>query len=295
MPLRVSTIAFLNPAPLLYNFEHEPTASSLRAHYDVHYTQPSICAAELNSGAADLGLIPIASLTPSLAIVPGCTIASRDEVRSILLLIKNPHRLSTTEALQQVRTVAADTASRSSVAYTRILFEHFHHTHPTYLNLPADPAAMLASADAALLIGDPALLARERRSEIEAHRATIEASSTTPLLWLDLAHLWRELTGLPWVAAVWALRPESLSPAHITAQQLIADLTNSRDAGLSHTEDLVREWSPRLGLSPTTVRTYLTRNIHYTLDPDCLQAITLFRTLAATINALPPLPTLNLL
>ena len=78
MPLRVSTIAFLNPAPLLYNFEHEPTAAALRAHYDVHYTSPSICAAELNSGAADLGLIPIASLTPELAIVPGCTIASRD-------------------------------------------------------------------------------------------------------------------------------------------------------------------------------------------------------------------------
>ena len=288
MPLRVSTIAFLNPAPLLYNFEHEPTAAALRAHYDVHYTSPSICAAELNSGAADLGLIPIASLTPELAIVPGCTIASRDEVRSILLLVKNPSRLPADQALKQVGTLAADTASRSSVAYTRILFEHFHQTHPTFLDLPADPAAMLSAADAALLIGDPALLARE-------HRTAVDAASKIPLLWLDLAHLWRELTGLPWVAAVWALRPESLAPAGLSPQQLIADLTASRDAGLAHTEQLVNEWTPRLALSSNTIRTYLRHNIHYTLDPNCLRAIELFRTLATSINALPPLPTLNLL
>ena len=288
MPLRVSTIAFLNPAPLLYNFEHEPTAAALRAHYDVHYTSPSICAAELNSGAADLGLIPIASLTPELAIVPGCTIASRDEVRSILLLVKNPSRLPADQALKQVGTLAADTASRSSVAYTRILFEHFHQTHPTFLDLPADPAAMLSAADAALLIGDPALLARE-------HRTAVDAASKIPLLWLDLAHLWRELTGLPWVAAVWALRPESHAPAGLTPQQLIADLTASRDAGLAHTEQLVNEWTPRLALSSNTIRTYLRHNIHYTLDPNCLRAIELFRTLATSINALPPLPTLNLL
>ncbi len=292
MPLRVSTIAFLNPAPLLYNFEHEPVASALRQHYDVHYTLPSTCARELHSGNADLGLIPIAALTPSLAIVPGCTIASRDEVRSILLLVRNPSRLSTAEALQQVRSVAADTASRSSVAYTRILFEHFHHTHPTFLDLPADPNAMLAAADAALLIGDPALLAREHRAEIEARNAVAGAG---PLLWLDLAHLWRELTGLPWVAAVWALRPEALAPAGLSAQQLVDDLIASRDAGRAHTEQLVHEWTPRMGISPNTIRTYLRHNIHYTLDPDCLQAIHLFRTLAAGIDALPPLPTLNLL
>jgi chorismate dehydratase len=287
VPLRVSTIAFLNPAPLLYNFEHEPTATALRQHYDVHYTSPSICAAELNSGTADLGLIPIAALTPELAIVPGCAIASLDEVRSILLLVKNPSRLSTTEALKQVRTLAADTASRSSVTYARILFEHFHQTHPTYLDLPADPASMLASADAALLIGDPALLAREHRTAI--------AASTAPLLWLDLAHLWRELTGLPWVAAVWAVRPEALAPAGLTPQQLIDDLTASRDAGLAHTQQLVNEWTPRLAISSNTIRTYLRHNVHYTLDPDCLRAIELFRTLATKIGALPPLPSLNLL
>jgi chorismate dehydratase len=287
VPLRVSAISFLNPAPLLYNFEHEPAAADLRSRYDVHYTLPSLCAAELLAGTADLGLIPIAALTPSLAIVPGCTIASLEEVRSILLLVKNPSGLATDAALHHVRSLAADTASRSSAAYARILLEHFHHASPTYLEHIADPIAMLDTADAALLIGDPALLAREARASIDA--------AHPHLLWLDLAQLWRNLTGLPWVAAVWAIRPGALSPSGLQPQQLITDMNTSRDAGLAHIDQLVAEWTPRLTLPASTIRTYLTQNIHYHLDPDCLRAIQLFRNLAAGINALPPLPSLNLL
>ncbi len=286
MPLRVAAISFLNPAPLLYGFEHEPAATRLREHYALHYTLPSACAAELIAGEADLGLIPIAALTPELAIVPGCTIASLHEVRSILLLVRNPGRLPVAEALARVGSVAADAASRSSQAYAHILFQHFHGVKPRFVEQVADPLAMLASADAALLIGDPALLARERREAIEAQ---VDA----PLLWLDLAQLWRERTGLPWVAAVWAVRPEALTD--VTPQQLIGDLNASRDAGLRHIEELVTEWTPRLAISPETIRTYLTRNIHYTLDDDCLRAIRLFRELAAGIGVLPALPELNLL
>lgn len=286
MPLRVAAISFLNPAPLLYGFEHEPAATRLREHYALHYTLPSACAAELIAGEADLGLIPIAALTPELAIVPGCTIASLHEVRSILLLVRNPGRLPVAEALARVGSVAADAASRSSQAYAHILFQHFHGVKPRFVEQVADPLAMLASADAALLIGDPALLARERRE-------AIEAAVDAPLLWLDLAQLWRERTGLPWVAAVWAVRPEALTD--VTAKQLIGDLNGSRDAGLAHIEELVAEWTPRVAISPETIRTYLTRNIHYTLDEDCLRAIKRFRELAAGIGALPAMPELNLL
>jgi chorismate dehydratase len=288
VPLRVASIAFLNPAPLLYNFEHEPMATRLSEHYAVHFTSPAECAAELHAGTADLGLIPIAALTPQLAIVPGCAIASLNEVRSILLLLKNPARLAADEAINRVATVAADTASRSSVAYARILFERFHHTQPAFVEHAADPLAMLASTDAALLIGDPALLARE-------HRAEIDAMFEAPLLWLDVAQLWRERTALPWVAAVWAVHPASLATNGLTSQQLIADLNASRDAGLAHIGDLIREWTPRLAISPTTIRADLTRNIHYTLDPECLRAIELFRSLAAEMHILPPLTALTML
>ena len=282
----------MNPAPLLYNFEHEPAATALRQQYALHSTSPSICAAELNAGTADLGLIPIAALPPELRVVPGCAIASLDQVRSILLLVKNPGRLPAAEALARVSSVATDTASRSSVVYARIIFEHFHNTRPVFVEHAADPLAMLAVADAALLIGDPALLTREHRGHIDG---LSEVTYGAPVLWLDLAQMWRERTGLPWVAAVWAVRPQALSQSGWGAPQLIADLNASRDAGLAHIEDLVQEWTPRLAIAPETIRTYLTRNIHYYLDDECLRGIELFRSLAAGIGALPVLAELAML
>jgi chorismate dehydratase len=286
--LRVAAISFLNPAPLLYDFEHEPTAGSLAQRYALHYTTPAHCAQQLVEGTADLGLIPIAALTPEMAIVPGCTIASLGEVRSILLLVKNARGLERAEALKSVRSVAADAASRSSQAYVRILFELFHHNRPLFEEQPANhpnsPRLMLAQHDAALLIGDPALLAREHRREIDPNRE---------LLWLDVAEMWREATALPWVAAVWAVRPEALAAKG--AQPLIADLTASRDHGLAHIPQLVQEWTPRLAVTPATIHHYLTRNIYYTLDAACLQGIRRFRELAAEMGALPLLPELNLL
>jgi len=288
--LRVAAIGFLNPAPLMWDFDHPPLASSLAARYLVHSTQPSLCADELLANRADLGLIPIASLTPEFAIVPGCAIASLDRVRSIQLIIKlnRPNaEVDTDRTLAAVRTIAADTASLSSLAYAQVLFRKFIRTDPTFIPAPADPIAMLSHADAALLIGDPALVALESRARIE--------STVGPCLWLDLAHQWTSRTHLPWVAAVWAVRPESLAAASLTPAQLTADLQLSRDHGLAHIDSLVEEWTPRIAIPPATIRHYLTHHIHYTLSPACIQAIALFRRTAAEAALLPPLPTFRFL
>ena len=308
--MRVAAIDFLNPAPLMWDLEHAPSNAVLAERYQLHYTHPAQCAVELEQGRADLGLIPIAALTPVLAIVPGCAIASLDHVRSIQLIVKlrvphvrrgpiatdvgllteadsDPDTPAIDEILAYIRTIAADTASRSSLAYAQILFRRFVRTAPEFLAAPADPIAMLTHADAALLIGDPALLALESRAQIEAH------PNIGPCLWLDMAHQWRTRTGLPWVAAVWAVRPEALTGTPPT--QLIDDLQQSRDHGLAHIEELVEEWTPRIALPPATIRHYLTRNIHYTLDRDCIAAIELFRRYAAEANILPPLPILRFL
>jgi chorismate dehydratase len=283
--LRVAAINFLNPAPLMWDFEHPPLAAALAQRYALHYTQPSLCADELLAARADLGLIPIASLTPDLAIVPGCTIGSLNEVRSIQLIVKSPQTLSS------VRTIAADTASRSSLAYAEILFRKFLNTHPTFLPAPADPVAMLQQADAAILIGDPALLALESREDIE--------KVVGPCQWFDLAHEWHTRTNLPWVAAVWAVRPEALSRSkaspNLTAAQLTEDLETSRNHGLLNIERLVEQWTPRIAIPPATIRQYLSSNIHYVLNTDCIRAIELFRQYAAEVNILPPLPKLRFL
>ena len=242
--------------------------------YDTRYTLPSLCAEDLHAGRADLGLIPVAALTGDLAVVPGCTIASLGKVRSIQLILRPGVRLET------VRTVATDTASRSSLAYTQILFRKFVGADPVFLTpAAADPLAMLEQADAALLIGDPALLALERRPEID--------SMVGACTWIDLAEEWIARTGVPWVAAVWAVRPEALNAE--TAARLVEDLTASRDAGLAHREEIVAEWTPRIAVPSETIRHYLTHNIHYVLTPECVRAIEMFRAYAAEIGALPPL------
>ncbi len=279
--LRVAAINFLNPAPLMWDFEHPPLAAGLAQHYTLHYTQPSLCADELLNARADLGLIPIASLTPDLAIVPGCAIASLNEVRSIQLIVRSPHTLST------VRTIAADTASRSSLAYAEVLFRKFLNTRPTLAPAAADPVAMLQSADAAILIGDPALLALESREQIE--------DTIGPCRWFDLAHEWRTRTNLPWVAAVWAVRPEALGPPGLTPAQLTEDLEASRNHGLLNIEKLVEQWTPRIAIPPATIRHYLSYNIHYVLNTDCVRAIEVFRQFAAEVDVLPPLPNLRFL
>ena len=258
----------------MWDFHHQPLQAELATRYDLHLTAPSQCARELLDGRADLGLIPIAALTSDLLIVPGSTIASLNKVRSIQLIVKAPL------TLKDVRTVAADTASRSSVAYAEILFRHFMHTTPEFVPASADLPAMLTHADAALIIGDPALLALEHRAEIE-HQAG-------PCTWYDLAQQWNLYTGLPWVAAVWAVRPAAVPTAQ-ARRQLIDDLTASRTHGLANIGLLVAEWSPRIALPPTTIRAYLTDNIHYQLDPACIASIQLFRKLASATSILAPL------
>lgn len=299
----------------MWDFDHPPHAATLASRYELHATTPALCADELLNGRADLGLIPIASLTPELAIIPGCAIASLERVRSIQLIVKLRDRQTLQGApfmhghedahewgsensgdsnlpfvdntLRTIRTVAADTASRSSLAYAQLLFRKFVDADPAFIPAPADPVAMLAQADAALLIGDPALLALEDRERIEA--------AAGPCLWLDLAQQWRARTGLPWVAAVWAARPESLARASLSPTDLVADLTHSRDRGLANIDTLVAEWSPRIALPPATIRHYLTQNIHYALDDDCIAAIRHLRALAAAASLLPPLPALRFL
>lgn len=272
--LRVAAISFLNPAPLLWNFEHEPAATELRTRYDVRYTLPALCAAQLASGEADLGLIPIAALPslPQVRAVSGCVIASLHAVRSIQLVLRPG------VTLQTLRTVAADAASRSSAAYIRILLQQFYGNRPAFQEEPANLPAMLQTNDAALLIGDPALLALEARDR---------DGQFADCTWIDVATLWRQHTGLPWVAAVWAVRQEALDRCGMTQEKLTGDLLASRDAGLQHRDELVAEWLPRLPLPAATIRAYLIENIHYLLDADCLQAIECFYRLGFNTGVLP--------
>lgn len=268
----------------MWDFEHEPERSYLRERYQIGYTTPSGCAEELAAGEADIGLVPVAAhaTTPSLLVVPGCAVAALDRVRSIILVVRAQ------QGIDGMRTIAADTSSRTSCAYTRILCEIFWNVPAVFIPHPPDLESMLAVADAALLIGDPALLALE---DMESRAVR----TGEQLLYLDLAHEWHGFTGLPWVSAFWALRPSALEETGISALKLIEDLQTSRDHGLEHIEDLVSEWSTRIAVPVETIRFYLTKNIHYILDEACLRGLDLFYRYAAECGALPPAPALRLM
>lgn len=255
----------------MWDFEHPPLNKALAARYRIDWMMPSECADRLDSGTADIGLVPIASLatTPGLRILPGCTIASKGRVRSLLLVRR------ATQPLASLHTVAADTASRTTVTYARILFHKWGNPDVPFLPMAADLDAMLEHADAAIVIGDPALLALEERAN-RFERTGEE------LVYHDLAEEWHNLTGLAFVSAVWAAAPGSRLD-----ERVAEDFICSRDHGLQNIDALVDEWSHKLPLPEETIRDYLTTNIHYILDEECVEGMKGFFRMAAEEGVLP--------
>ena len=279
--LRIAAIRFLNPAPLMWDFEHEPRQSELAARYSIDYMMPAQCAERLalppdHPDAADIGLVPIAALatTPGLKIIPGCAIAAKGRIRSLLLVRR------ANQPLTDILTVAADTSSRATLAYTQILFHLWQNPFAGFIQHRPDLDAMLAENDAAILIGDPALYALEDRQNREQRTGE-------KLIYHDLAEEWIRLTNVPWISAVWAIRESSLKTSHRTMEEIAADFTQSRDHGLANIESLVKEWSAKLPIPAETIRAYLTSNIFYKLDEECQNGLKLFYKLAHKYEILP--------
>jgi chorismate dehydratase len=273
--LRISAISYLNTAPLMWDFEHGESRDQLQEQFDIAYTIPSACAEALRTGAADIGIIPVAAYPtiPALVVLPGVAIASLHAVRSILLVSPKP--------LEQIQTVALDTSSMTSVALCKILLTKWLGGPREYRSMAPDLEVMLASCDAALLIGDPALLIQRK-----SHRTVI-----------DLAEEWRRHTGKPFVFAFWAVREDALAevgPVRETPADAVLRLAEvfqrSRDHGLAPAsiQSVAAEWAPRLGMSLSDVISYLTVNIHYSLDKSCQEGLRLFYDYGKRCGALPP-------
>jgi len=268
--LKISAISYLNTAPLMWDFEH----GEARANFDISYTIPSACAEALRTGTADIGIIPAAAFATvsDLVIIPHVAIAARRAVRSILLVSKNP----VDDRWSQAHTVALDTSSMTSIALAKILFAEWLGGARDYKPMPPNLEIMLATCDAALLIGDPAL-------QIDPTRYHT----------LDLAAEWKARTGKSFVFAFWGVRKTSLVGRDAFALAQIFE--RSRDHGLApkNLETIAQEWAPRLDLTPETIRTYLTYNIHYYLDPPSLEGLELYYALGAKVGALPFSPELK--
>lgn len=251
----------------MWDFEHGEHSRD----FEIDYTVPSACADALRAGTADIGIIPAISYQgiPDLLVIPDIAIAADGPVRSILLVSKLP--------LEEIKTVAVDTSSRTSVALLEILFSKFWrnqqvvHADPLPMFIPMEPdlAPMLAACHAALLIGDPALTVDRSRYRV-----------------LDLGEGWKRFTGKPFVFAFWAVRKQAIQN-HPLRERLPGIFQRSRDRGLANIESLAREWAPRVGISEQAVKQYLTTDIHYTLDAENLEGLRLFLRILADERLIP--------
>jgi predicted solute-binding protein len=140
---------------------------------------PSALSESLRTGSLDGALVPIVECLRSgnYQLVDEVAIASDGAVHSVFLALHKP--------IAEVKRVALDPASVTSRCLTRVILEIFLHLHPVYVKPGED-------ADAELWIGDQALAYRK-------------ANPSIPLL--DLGQAWKDHTGLPFIFAVWALRP----------------------------------------------------------------------------------------
>src|SRR6266852_3580824 len=272
--VRISVVQYLNTAPLVRGFTHGP----LRGKYELSFTVPSQCAEALRSGAVDVAIIPAIEYQriPDLVILPNLSIASKKSVRSLLLVSKKP--------IQEVARIALDRSSRSTQALTRILCEEFWHIKPDFFEAAPDLPEMLEQSDAALLIGDPALrLAiacspaahRDASGDIVSTASLAGLNGNGPVHVYDIVEKWRAMTSLPAVLAVWAARPEAVTP------ELVQDIQDSLAFGLEHVDAIASEAAAEMKLPVGDLRRYLLENIDYHLDEENLRGLTLYYAFAA--------------
>jgi chorismate dehydratase len=280
--LRVSIVEYLNTAPLVWGFTDGPLAGK----YDLSFTLPSQCAEALRAGEADIAIIPAIEYQriPGLLVLPDMAVAARGEVRSILVIARKPIELA--------RRLALDTSSRSSAALVKLLCRNYWGISPEFVPAAPDPSAMLAQADAALVIGDPALRIAIKLDQLAQKQPSDEfccggdpSDQAVPgvdsLFVYDVAHQWREMTARPCVLAIWAARRETVTP------EVVADFLASKDYGLARIAEIAEGAALKLDLPAAPLERYLRENIDFSLDAENLAGLELYFKQCAEAGIIP--------
>jgi chorismate dehydratase len=280
--LRISIVEYLNTAPLVWGFLEGPLAGK----YDLSFTVPSQCAEALRRGDADVAIIPAIEYQriENLVVLPGMAVAAKGEVRSILVVSKKPIELA--------KIIALDSSSRSSAALVRLLARDLWKTQPEFVEAAPDPSEMLRQADAALVIGDPALRvvlkmdalsgkvpSNEQCCQGDPDEMPVPGFET--IFVYDVAYQWEEMTGKPCVLAVWAGRRDVITP------EVLADFQASKRYGMERLREIAEAAAVKLDLPPRALERYLTENINFDLDEDNLDGLRLYFEKAAAAGLIP--------
>ena len=253
--LRLGAVSYLNAQPLIHGLDKEP---AVRIEQDV----PSRVAERLHAGEIDLGMIPsIEYALGRYAIVPGIAIGSRGPVRSVSLYLSRP--------LEEVRRVALDTSSRTSVALLKVLLRERLGRDPEYVEMAPALGDMLAVADAALLIGDPAL---------DQHM---------DILKIDVGEEWTRLTGLPFVYAFWA------GPLGVVTPTGVGRLQAALAAGLGAFSEIAARHAGGVPERIAVYEEYLRINVVYRLDDQEIAGLREFYRRAHVLDLAPVVPELS--
>jgi chorismate dehydratase len=252
--VRIGAVSYLNARPLVVGLESRPDRFSVR--YDV----PSTCARLLHAHELDLGLIPSIEYLrgDDLAIVPDCAVVSDGPVDSVAIFTSVP--------IERVGSIALDLSSRTSVALTRVMTAKYYGIAPRFLDEGPDLEAMTRRADAALLIGDPALFADYRRLGLEK---------------LDLGQAWKDFTGLPFVYAFWTGPTGAVTPDDVVSLQ------QARAEGAARPDRVAQAFFPDDAERAAIGERYLRDHIRFRLGDREIAGLERFFTLAAEVGVVP--------
>ena len=277
---RISASSYSNTAPLVWSFLYGQNHGKVEIILD---TAPARSAELLVQDRVDAALVPVIAYQQidDVRLVPGVCVCAKERVRSVCLITRG-------QDLEQVRSVALDVSSKTSVALTKIIFREFLGFEPSFKSSEPDIDAMLADADCALLIGDPALSIAEcgsRNADLSASKGSgFDSNISNSVLGtgkphddfhsafrvFDLAETWRKYTGLGFVFAMWMSKKDRVD----------IDFAAGRDEGLSHIDEIVSNYESEIPLGPDELKTYLSENISYEPDESMRQGMELYFNLA---------------
>jgi chorismate dehydratase len=258
--LRLGAVTYLNARPLVFGLGARAGRFSLR--FDV----PSTCSALLSERSIDVGLIPSIEYLqrPDYRIVPDVAIASQHAVASVALFTNRP--------VSEIRTIATDASSRTSIMLLRVLCARRFHIAPHLEAMPPDLPAMLERCDATLLIGDPALFVDHAAMGLQK---------------IDFGEEWRAMTGLPFVYAFWAGWPGVLTAVDV------AWLRDAKGAGAAHVEEVAREYFGADKEKAAIGARYLRENVSFDLGEAERDGLQRFYSYAAELGFVPSIQELR--
>lgn len=253
-PIHIGAVGYLNARPLTWALDDNPQRWAIR------YDLPSVCSSLLHASQVDLGLVPSIDYLqdPDYRFVPGVGIGSRGPIASVALYTRVP--------IDRITSIALDTSSRTSVTLIRVLCRHRFGIAPEFIAHGPDLQAMVAMADAGLLIGDPAF---------EADHEALGLRK------IDLGEEWTAMTGLPFIYAAWTGRAGAVSSAEVEALQ------EAQQIGLRSVDAIAAEYGGGDASRTARAAVYLRDNVKYGLGPDEAAGLQLFLNYAADLGLAP--------